>query len=601
MAANSITVDIFGKYVGLKKALKEAEGELDKFRGHVDNASKKMMAAGAAMTAGVTLPILGMAKSLADSASDMNETLSKNIAVFEDWSLDVEQWADKAAESIGMSRKAAIDAADSFGLMFKNAGKTNSDAMDMSFAFAQLSADLASFYNATTDEAAQALGAGLRGESEPLRRFGVFLDDATLRAEALKLGLIKTTKEALTPQQKILASYNVIMAQTKTAQGDFARTSAGAANQQRILAARIENLKTELGQKLLPIMASIIEKLQKAVTWFSNLSEDKKKMIMVAIGLVAALGPLLFIIGAITKAMVLLTSPVGLIIVGLALLVAGVIYAYKNWEWFRNIVDAVARFIMQKVVPALRQLWSWFQEYIWPVIKTVATWLGEHLAKGISAVAGFVTDTLIPAISEMWRWFNDNIMPVVKSLIGFFGELAGLVGAILAPAFDLVKAAAEKVHEGFGKLWDKSAPLRDMLKEIANDGVDYLKTAFETLLGVINKVLGVFKSIVDKGTAAVNTTRNVIDNITGRGGSVKGVVSSLGTTQPPGKAMGGPVSANSPYIVGEVGPELFVPKTAGTIVPNHSLGGTSVVINNYGNTNPQQISREVVWQLKGRG
>lgn len=598
MAANSITVDIFGKYVGLKKALKEAEGELDKFRGHVDNASKKMMAAGAAMTAGVTLPILGMAKSLADSASDMNETLSKNIAVFGDWSLDVEQWADKAAESIGMSRKAAIDAADSFGLMFKNAGKTNSDAMDMSFAFAQLSADLASFYNASTDEAAQALGAGLRGESEPLRRFGVFLDDATLRAEALKMGLIKTTKEALTPQQKILASYNVIMAQTKTAQGDFARTSEGAANQQRILAARIENLKTELGQKLLPIFSKIIETLQKAVSWFSTLSEDKKKMIMVALGLVAALGPLLFIIGALTKAMVLLTSPIGLVVVGIALLAAGLIYAYKNWDWFKTAVDAVARFIVQKVVPALKEMWEWFQEHIWPIIKTVTVWLAEHLVAGIKNVASFVTDTLIPAIAAMWHWFNDNIMPIVKSLVGLFSEFAGILGAILAPAFDAAKLGAEKVWEWFGKVYDKTQPLRDMLKDLADGAVSYLKDAFSKLLEVIDRVLGVFKTVIDKGTSALKTTRNVIDNITGRAGTVQGVAGTL-TAQP--RASGGPVSAGSPYVVGEVGPELFVPKTAGMIVPNNALGGTSVVINNYGNTNPQQISREVVWQLKGRG
>ena len=50
------------------------------------------------------------------------------------------------------------------------------------------------------------------------------------------------------------------------------------------------------------------------------------------------------------------------------------------------------------------------------------------------------------------------------------------------------------------------------------------------------------------------------------------------------RASGGPVSANSPYIVGEQGPELFVPRNAGTIVPNHGLsgmGGVTNVTNNY--------------------
>jgi phage-related minor tail protein len=49
----------------------------------------------------------------------------------------------------------------------------------------------------------------------------------------------------------------------------------------------------------------------------------------------------------------------------------------------------------------------------------------------------------------------------------------------------------------------------------------------------------------------------------------------------PGRAAGGPVSAGSPYIVGEKGPELFVPGRSGGIVPNNQLGGdtTNVVVN----------------------
>ena len=46
------------------------------------------------------------------------------------------------------------------------------------------------------------------------------------------------------------------------------------------------------------------------------------------------------------------------------------------------------------------------------------------------------------------------------------------------------------------------------------------------------------------------------------------------------RANGGPVSAGSPYMVGERGPEMFVPSGSGKIVPNDQLGGgTSVVVN----------------------
>jgi hypothetical protein len=91
------------------------------------------------------------------------------------------------------------------------------------------------FNNVSQDDAINAIGSALRGEAEPLRRFGVLLDEATLKNAALQLGLITTTKEALTPQQKVLAAQKVIYEQTTTAQGDFARTSDGLANKTKIL------------------------------------------------------------------------------------------------------------------------------------------------------------------------------------------------------------------------------------------------------------------------------------------------------------------------------------------------------------------------------
>jgi phage-related protein len=120
-----------------------------------------------------------------------------------------------------------------------------------------LASDLASFNNTTPEQAIEAIGAALRGETEPMRAYGVLLDDASLRQEALAQGLIKTTKQALTPQQKVLAAQALIMKQTTTAQGDFARTSGGLANQQRILSARFADFKTSIGAFALPLATKL--------------------------------------------------------------------------------------------------------------------------------------------------------------------------------------------------------------------------------------------------------------------------------------------------------------------------------------------------------
>ena len=99
----------------------------------------------------------------------------------------------------------------------------------------KLAADMASFGNVGVEETLTALQAGLRGEAEPLRRFGVLLDAATLKTKALQMGLVDNEKKALTPQAKALAAYEVILEQTLIQQDDFIRTSDGVAKQDAVL------------------------------------------------------------------------------------------------------------------------------------------------------------------------------------------------------------------------------------------------------------------------------------------------------------------------------------------------------------------------------
>lgn len=191
-------------------------------------------------------------------ASDLNEAGTKLEAIFGPAAAAVQDFAGKGAKALGQTRLEVLNSAASFGTFGKAAGLAGPELAGFSTELAQLSTDLASFYNTDPSQAAEAISAGLRGEAEPLRQYGVLLDDATLRSEALSQGLIKTTKDALTPQQKVLAAHAVIMKQTKDAQGDFAKTSGGLANQQRILTAQFEDFKSTLGTALLPVATGVV-------------------------------------------------------------------------------------------------------------------------------------------------------------------------------------------------------------------------------------------------------------------------------------------------------------------------------------------------------
>lgn len=203
------------------------------------------------------------------AASDLNENLSKVNVIFGEGAAEIEKFAASAAKSLGQSKNAVLTAAGTFGTFGKAAGLSGKELATFSNDFTALASDLASFNNTSPEQAVQAIGAALRGESEPLRQYGVLLNDASLKAAALSLGIYDGSG-ALTDQQKILAAQKVIFEQTSDAQGDFARTSDGLANSQRTLTAQIENLQTSIGQALLPALEKVLPKLTSFAQWAAN-------------------------------------------------------------------------------------------------------------------------------------------------------------------------------------------------------------------------------------------------------------------------------------------------------------------------------------------
>jgi hypothetical protein len=234
---------------GLDKADKESRSFSDK----LGTALKAGALAFAALGAAAGAMAIKIGKDAIGAASDFSEEISKARVIFGDASKDIEDFAKTAADSLGQSRKQAVNAASTFATLGKAAGLTGKDLSKFSIGFVKLASDLASFNNTSPEDAIQAIGAALRGEAEPIRRYGILLNDATLKNEALALGLIKTTKDALSPANKVLAAQAAIYKQTSDAQGDFARTSDGLANSQRQLAANIEDVKITLGEALLPV------------------------------------------------------------------------------------------------------------------------------------------------------------------------------------------------------------------------------------------------------------------------------------------------------------------------------------------------------------
>lgn len=234
----------------IDRSMRDMDSRVQKAMSRMGETIKRAFAVGtAAGVAGFAV----LAKSSLAAASDFDEAANKIDELFKGSADVVQRFAATSATSLGQSRNSVLDAAATFGIFGQSAGLAGDDLAKFSTDFVALSSDLASFHNTSPEDAITAIGAALRGETEPIRRYGVMLDDATMRHKALELGIISSTKQALLPNQKVLAAQALIYAKTKSAQGDFARTSGGLANQQRILTAQWENAKITLGTALLPL------------------------------------------------------------------------------------------------------------------------------------------------------------------------------------------------------------------------------------------------------------------------------------------------------------------------------------------------------------
>jgi hypothetical protein len=247
-----------------------ADRELGRTEDKLAKISNQLTSFGTGLLAGSAVAAVGLSK-LATAASDYGEAVNKATVILGGESVkQLEDFAGAASKTAGVSKTAALDAAAGFGALGKQAGLTGDPLAKFSTDLVQLAGDLASFNNTTVDESLQALKSGLQGEAEPLKRFNIFLNDAALKQEFFALTGEKVSG-VLTTQQKIVAANSLIFKQASDATGDFERTSDSLANQQRTLQADFENLKTEIGQGLVPTFSTIVGAIGGVVGAFGTL------------------------------------------------------------------------------------------------------------------------------------------------------------------------------------------------------------------------------------------------------------------------------------------------------------------------------------------
>lgn len=242
------------------KGLKQANAAFGDLQSSIGSLGRNFAVVGAGIVGATAL--LGKAVM---SASNFEAEFEGVNQVFKDAAGSVQAFAEQASRTAGLSATEALQASKTFGLFATGAGLGVEAAADFSTTMVQLAGDLGSFNDVPTAEALAAIQSGLMGQAEPLRNFGVFLDDARLKQEALNMGIYDGTGP-LSTQQKMMASYSAILAQTTVQQGDFVKYGDTLGNQLKTISSDFENLTKDIGLMLIPVITEAMPVIKAMAT-----------------------------------------------------------------------------------------------------------------------------------------------------------------------------------------------------------------------------------------------------------------------------------------------------------------------------------------------
>ncbi|MNQ94459.1 hypothetical protein D3C85_1099770 [compost metagenome] len=329
--------------------LKQFSTEMQTALREIDKAGQKFQEIGRSLSTYVTLPILAAGAASIKFASDYEESLNKVDVAFKDSSDEVKKFAKTTLENFGIAEGTALDLASTYGDMGTAMGLTTQQAAKMSTELVGLAGDLSSFKNIGIDQANTALAAIFTGETESLKKLGIVMTEANLQSYAFSQG-IQTQVKDMDQAAKVNLRYQYVLSVTKNAQGDFARTSGGAANQMRIFQESLKQVAQQFGSIILPVFTQIVSAVNGMITSFGNLSEETKTTIVVVAAIAAAIGPLILAIGTVISLLptlmagfAALTGPIGLTVLALTAVVAVIV---TKWKPIKQVLVDIANYFI---------------------------------------------------------------------------------------------------------------------------------------------------------------------------------------------------------------------------------------------------------------
>ncbi len=440
--------------------------------------------------------------------------------------------------------------------------------------------DMATAKGMNLSAAADLVAKSVGSSTNALSRYGIQIEGAVGSTDRL--------------DSAVLALKGQFDGQAKAA----AKAGAGPLKQ---LSNRFGDLMEKIGEMLIPIMNDLVGFIDDMITSWNNLDSGLKIAIVTFVGILAAIGPVLTIFGLLASAIGFIMSPVGAVIAALAILAAAAIYVSDNLEVLGQIGKMMAVSLGNAFLDIGQMLISPFEMAVNGVNKLLKL-VGK---KGFDNPFTTMKDGLeglkgeIPAVTGEFGSFGDavsNAATTAKNALFGLGDGLG-IGNKFSPeqggggsdggSSDGGNGGGEgegnKVVAELIKIKDVATSVSISIAESFSQSFAQLVVSGQSMLSGLKQIFAnlakQFAAMIIQA-AALAALMTIIS-----GGSFAGAATAKGTNFASrfmggltGKASGGAVISGTPYIVGEQGPELFMPGQSGTIIPNNNMTAGGPII-----------------------
>ena len=575
-----VTADTKGAFKGVDS---EASAAGTKAGGLFKGAFGKGMAGMGAALAGAFAvdKITGFVGGAITGASNLNEEMSKSSVIFGKSSGDILSWSQNAAKGVGLSQEEALKATGTFGNMFSQLGFGGKAAANMSKDVVGLSADLGSFNNLPTSDVADRMGAAFRGEYDSIQALLPGINAASVEQQAMAT-TGKTNAKALTAQEKAAAVLALAHKGGAAAQGDFARTSGGLANQTKIAEANFKNMSASIGSVLLPVANGFMSFVNSnLIPGLTNIGSFIQTNVVPAIqqfatGFMQAL-PTIATVAAVIGAILLpalVRSAVQAAITAAAN-VAG--WVSMGIQATLNAIKVVAAWVLmgfQSMIQAARMAAAWIIAMgpvgwvialvvglvaiiiaNWSQISAFTTMIFTAIGAFISTVWNNIVTWISQAVTNIWN-FVTTIFNNVRNFIGtVFNAVRAVVmtvwGAIVAGVrmyinlvLTIVTTIFNNVRTFIATVWNG---IKTTISNVVNGVRSVVSSVFGTIRGIVSGIFNGVKSTISSIWTGIQTTigngvnaiRDTVKNVFGTlsgimtgafngvSGTIRGVINGI--------------------------------------------------------------------------